>query len=230
MTNHLATKHPDIKNSDRKKEETQKESNQAANPFELAQIQTHIKLEKTTPYSKKHVKLTKTLSMVCDWIAECCLPLQTACSPQFLEILRHLDPKLPHINEKDVKANILEKLMQVVEYLKARLPVRVASTIDFWSQLDRKGFGTVTVHWITSDWSLEQAVLGAKSLDCVIGVHDDDHEWEVPGEDAANVAQFYIGLLEEFKCTAHYNTTHSPSAMESFRRLLQQGSYFTRSY
>ena len=89
--------------------------------------------------------------MVSDWIAECCLPLQTAWSPQFLEILHHLDPKLSHINEKDVKANILEKHMQVVENLKARLPVRVASTIDFWSRLDRKGFGTVTVHRITSD-------------------------------------------------------------------------------
>ena len=89
MTNHLATKHPDIKNSDRKKEETQKESNQAANPFELAQIQTHIKLEKTTPYSKKHVKLTKTLSMVCDWIAECCLPLQNCL---FTTIPRNTSP------------------------------------------------------------------------------------------------------------------------------------------
>ena len=89
--------------------------------------------------------------------------------------------------------------LHVVENLKARLPVRVASTIDFWSRLDRKGFGTVTVQWITSDWSLEEAVLGAKSLDCVIGVHDEDHErWEVPREEAANVAQFYIGLLEEF--------------------------------
>ena len=110
--------------------------------------------------------------------------------------------------------------MQVVENLKSRLPARVASTIE---RLDRKGFGTVTVHWITSNWSMEEAVLGAKSLDCVIGFNDEDHEWEVPREDAANVAEFYTGLLEEFNCTGHSNTTDSPSVMESFRRLLQQG-------
>ena len=113
--------------------------------------------------------------------------------------------------------------MQVVENLKSRLPARVASTIDFWSRLDRKGFGTVTVHWITTNWLLEEGVLGAKYLDCVIGFNDEDHEWEDSREDAANVAKFYIGLLEEFNCTGHSNTTDSTSVMESFRRLLQQG-------
>ena len=39
MANHLATKHPEIKKSDRKKEETQNESNRVANPFELARTQ-----------------------------------------------------------------------------------------------------------------------------------------------------------------------------------------------
>ena len=69
MANHLATMHPEINKSDRKKEETQNESNRVANPFELARTQAQTISEKTTPYSKKHVKFTTTLSLVSDWIA-----------------------------------------------------------------------------------------------------------------------------------------------------------------
>ena len=86
--------------------------------------------------------------------------------------------------------------MQVVENLKSCLPARVASTIEFWSRLDHKGFGTVTVHWITSNWSLEEAVLGAKSLDCVIGFNDEITNGKFPEKMLQMWPSFILACLK----------------------------------
>ena len=61
-------------------------------------------------------------------------------------------------------------------------------------------------------------MLGAKSLDAMIGIDEDDTDFQIPHETAENIGQFYCGMLERVGLKPHTNTTDAPSVMELFRQ------------
>ncbi|KAL5473346.1 hypothetical protein EMCRGX_G027819 [Ephydatia muelleri] len=174
------------------------------NPFDMAKEIALKNAQKTAPYPKTHQKYLDTLDKVAMWIAVRCMPIQAACSEQFDAILKELDPKFPRMSHKEIRGTILQKHLQAIDQLKSICPPRVATTIDFWSRLDRKGFGTCS--------------------DVTVGIDDEDHNGEISRENSDNIAQFYCGLLEKFNLTPHANTTDAPTVMEAFRAMMERGS------
>ena len=193
------------------------EIRQRSDPFTNAKKAAEVALKKIQPYQKNHPTYMRALDAVSNWVATRCLPIQVACSDEFHAVMQTLDTKMPKIRQEEVRSCILQHYEDAKVNLKAICPMRVATTIDFWSRLDRKGFGTVTVHFITKNWELQEKVLGAKSLDAMIGIDEDDTDFQIPHETAENIGQFYCGMLERVGLKPHTNTTDAPSVMELFR-------------
>ena len=121
------------------------EIRQRSDPFTNAKKAAEVALMKIQPYQKNHPTYMRALDAVSNWVGTRCLPIQVACS----DVMQTLDTKMPKIRQEEVRSCILQHYEDAKVNLKAIYPMRVATTIDFWSRLDKKGFGTVTVHFIT---------------------------------------------------------------------------------
>ena len=222
LKTHIMTKHPDIF----KKETAICSGNEITCMTKVDEIRqrsdpfTNAKKAAEVALKKNHPTYMRALDAVSNWVATRCLPIQVACSDEFHAVMQTLDTKMPKIRQEEVRSCILQHYEDAKVNLKAICPMRVATTIDFWSRLDRKGFGTVTVHFITKNWELQEKVLGAKSLDAMIGIDEDDTDFQIPHETAENIGQFYCGMLERVGLKPHTNTTDAPSVMELLGRAL----------
>ena len=133
---------------------------------------TLIETVTTTQPDKKESKAKKEVDeLVMEWIVKDPMPLSAVESNAFTKLLKRLDPKHELPGRREVGRTLLPALYnKEVERVRKELEeaAHVALTTDLWTSRQTKGYTTVTVHYISSEWALKSAVL--ENI-CIVGSH-----------------------------------------------------------
>lgn len=131
------------------------------------QIQITEAFTRAQPLPHSSQRWKSITNSVCHFVAKGMHPFQTVNEPGFRQLLQSLEPRYEPPDRKSLannymrklyereRGNILDKISCIDDY---------SFTTDFWTSCQNRSYGTITIHYIGSDYVLCSHLLETKEI------------------------------------------------------------------